>query len=94
MKKKPAFIVTGFIQPVFVYEILTLTPDADGLNDRQLFHFPPERELLLDNLVVPMPSDTPDLSEFLYHCRQSSTTNTVHSIGDNTQPTKTSVTSL
>ena len=51
--------------------MLTLTPDADGLNDRQLFHLPPERELLLDDLVVPMPSDTPDLSEFLYHCMQT-----------------------
>ena len=59
--------------------MLTLTPDADCLNDRQLFQFPPECELLLDDLVVPMPSHTPDLSEFLYHCRQSSTTNTVQS---------------
>ena len=32
--KKPAFNVTGFIQPVIVYEMLTLTHDADGLNDR------------------------------------------------------------
>ena len=30
---------------------------------QQLFHFPPERELLLDDLVVPMPSDTPDLQQ-------------------------------
>ena len=36
-------------------------PDADGLNDRQLFDFPPEREMLLDELVVLMPADTPDL---------------------------------
>ena len=41
--------------------MLNLVPDADGLNDRQLFDFPPERELLLDDLVVPMPPDTPDL---------------------------------
>ena len=32
---------------------------------QQLFHFPPERELLLDDLVVPMPSDTPDLQQVL-----------------------------
>ena len=30
---------------------------------QQLFHFPPERELLLDDLVVPMPSDTPNLQQ-------------------------------
>lgn len=35
--------------------MLNLTPDADGLNDRQLVDFPPEREMLLDELVVPMP---------------------------------------
>ena len=41
--------------------MLNLVPDADGLNDRQLFDFPPERELLLDDLEVPMPPETPDL---------------------------------
>ncbi len=56
-----SFNVTGFIQPAFVYEMLNLVPDADGLNDRQLFDFPPERELHLDELKVPMASDTPDL---------------------------------
>lgn len=59
--EKTAFNVTGFIQPAFVYEMLNLVPDADGLNDRQLFDFPPERELFLDELEVPMPTDTPDL---------------------------------
>ena len=43
--------------------MLNLIPDADGLNDRQLVDFPPERELLLDELVVPMPSDTPNLEQ-------------------------------
>ena len=47
------FNVTGFIQPAFVYEILNLVPDANGLNDRQMFNFSPERE--------PMPLDTADL---------------------------------
>ena len=61
--EKTAFNVTGFIQTAFVYEMLNLTPDADGLNDRQLVDFPPEREMFLDELVVPMPSDTPDLLE-------------------------------
>ncbi len=56
-----SFNVTGFIQPAFVYEMLNLVPDADGLNDRQLFDFPPERELHLDELKVRMASDTPDL---------------------------------
>ena len=75
-----AFDVTGFIQPAFVYEMLNLTSDSDGLNDCQLFDFPPEHELLLDDLVVPMPSDTHDLASanLHHHCRQSSTTNTVH----------------
>lgn len=61
--EKTAFNITGFIQPAFVYEMLNLTPDADGLNDPQLVDFPSEREMLLDELVVPMPSDTPDLLE-------------------------------
>ena len=77
--EKTAFNVTGFIQPAFVYEMLNLVPDADGLNDRQLFDFPPERELLLDDLEVPMPPDTPDLLQtFLavydnHHDRQAYT---------------------
>ena len=57
--EKTAFNVTGFIQPQFVYEMLNLAPDADGLNDRQLFDFPPERELLLEDMIVPMPPPHP-----------------------------------
>ena len=53
--------VTGFVQPAFVYEMLNLVQDADDLNNRQLFDFPPEQELYLDELQVPMPKDTPDL---------------------------------
>ena len=64
--EKTAFNVTGFIQPAFVYEMLNLAPDADGLNDRQLVDFPPERELLLNELVVPMPPDTPDLRDVFH----------------------------
>ena len=48
--EKTAFNVTGFIQPAFVYEMLNEVPDADGLNDRQLFDFPPERDLLFNIL--------------------------------------------
>ena len=59
--ERTAFNVSGFIQPAFVYDMLNNVPDADGLNDRQLFDFPPERELLLDDLVIPIPTDTPDL---------------------------------
>ena len=58
-----AFNVTGFIQPSYVYDMLTNSPDADGLNDRQLFDFPPDREVFLDDLKVPMPPDTADLKE-------------------------------
>ena len=56
-----AFNVTGFIQPSYVYDMLTNSPDADGLNDRQLFDFPPDREVFLDDLKVPMPPDTAEL---------------------------------
>ena len=41
--------------------MLTNSPDADGLNDRQLFDFPPDREVFLDDLKVPMPPDTAEL---------------------------------
>ena len=54
---KTTFNVTGFIQPPFVYEMLNLVLDADSLNNRQLFDFRPECELLLDDLEVPMPPD-------------------------------------
>ena len=52
---KTAFNISGFIQPTFVYEMLNEVPDADGLSDRQLFNFPPERDIFLDKLAVPMP---------------------------------------
>lgn len=61
--EKTAFNISRFIQPAFVYEMLNEVPDADGLNDRQLFDFPPERELFLNDLKVPMPLNTPDLLE-------------------------------
>ena len=64
--KSTALNITGFIQPSYVYDMLTKSPDADGLNDRQLFDFPPEREVLLDELKVPMPQDIPKLEEIFY----------------------------
>ena len=57
---KTAFNVTEFIHSSFVYEMLT---NSDGLNDRQLFDFPPERELFLDQLQVLMPPETPSLED-------------------------------
>lgn len=59
---RTAFNITGFIQPCFVFEMLH-ADDRDGLNDRQLFEFPPERDMFLDELKVPMPDDIPDLKD-------------------------------
>ena len=55
--------VTGFIQPTYIYDMLKKAPDADGLNDRQLFDFPPERELFQEELKVPMAANVPDLHD-------------------------------
>ena len=35
--------------------------DCDGMNDRQFFDFPPDRDVFLDQLKVPMPDDIPNL---------------------------------
>ena len=37
--------------------------DPDGFVDRQLFDFPPERDVYLGDLKVPIPADVPDLQE-------------------------------
>ncbi len=55
-----AFNMTGFIQPTFV-ERLLLSEDADGFNDRQMFDFPPDRDVHFDELKVPVPDDVPSL---------------------------------
>ena len=78
--EKTAFNVTGFIQPAFVFEMLRSKNDADGLNDRQLFDFPPERELLLDELKVPMPSDTPDLKQIFLTLQQAHQTHKLYTM--------------
>ena len=57
---KTAFNLTGFIQPAYAFQMLN-SPDYDGLNDRQLFDFPPEREVFLKDLKVPLPTDIPTL---------------------------------
>ena len=52
-----AFNISGFIQPAFVEKML-LSDDADEFNDRQLFAFPPLRDVFLRDLI---PSDLPSL---------------------------------
>ena len=66
--EKTAFNITGFIQPAFVHQMLH-SSDHDGMNDRQLFDFPPERDVFLDQLKVPMPEDIPDLKAIFCELR-------------------------
>ena len=58
--ERTAFNITGFIQPAIVHQMLH-SSDHDGMNDRQFFDFPPERDVFLDQLKVPMPEDIPNL---------------------------------
>ncbi len=58
---KTCFNITGFIQPAFVERML-LADDADGFNDRQLFDFPPERDVHFDELKIPVPPEVPKLT--------------------------------
>ena len=62
--EKTAFNLTGFIQPAFAFQMLN-SPDHDGLNDRQLIAFPPERDVFLKDLKVPMPTHIPSLKTLL-----------------------------
>ena len=57
---KTAFNISGFIQPAFVEKML-LADDADGFNDRQLFAFPPQRDVFLKDLALPIPEHLPSL---------------------------------
>ena len=57
---KTAFNISGFIQPAFVVKML-LSDDADGFNDHQLFAFPPQRDIFLKELALPIPSQLPSL---------------------------------
>jgi len=65
---KTAFNICGFIQPAFVEKML-LSDDADGFNDRQLFCFPPQRDVLLGDLKVPIPTDVPALHQVYEYIR-------------------------
>ena len=65
---KTAFNICGFIQPAFVEKML-LSDDADGFNDRQLFCFPPQRDVLLGDLKVPIPTDIPALHQVREYIR-------------------------
>ena len=44
---------------------MVLADDPAGFVDRQLFDFPPERDMYLDDLQVPVPEDIPDLEKIL-----------------------------
>ena len=63
---KTAFNISGFIQPAFVEKML-LSDDADRFNDRQLFAFPPQRDVFLKELKLPIPQDLPSLCD-IYQC--------------------------
>jgi len=65
---KKGFNICGFIQPAFVEKIL-LSDDADGFNDRQLFCFPPQRDVLLSDLKVPITTDIPALYQVYEYIR-------------------------
>ena len=58
--KQTAFNMSGFIQPSFVEKML-LSEDADGFNDRQLFVFPPQRDVFLNDLKQPVSPNMPPL---------------------------------
>ena len=44
---------------------MVLGDDPAGFVDRQLFDFPPERDMYLDDLKVPVPDDVPNLEKVL-----------------------------
>ena len=60
-------VFPGFIQPAFVEKMLKVD-DPDGFVDRQLFDFPPERDVYLGDLKVPIPADVPDLQDIFQVC--------------------------
>jgi len=49
------------------------SPEADGFNDRQLMDFPPEREVYLCELKVPIPDEVPKLSSIYKVLRDART---------------------
>ena len=56
-----------FIKPTFVDWMLQ-ADDADGFVDRQLFDFPPERNVYLNDLKVPIPRDVPKMVDIFKAC--------------------------
>ena len=68
-----AFNMSGFIQPTFVEKML-LSDDADGFNDRQMFVFPPQRDVLFNDLKLPIPVNVPSLRSVYSHVREMHTT--------------------
>ena len=44
---------------------MVLADDPAGFVDRHLFDFPPEIDMYLDDLKVPVPDDVPDLERVL-----------------------------
>lgn len=44
---------------------MLLADDPAGFVDRQLFDFPPERDMYLDDLKVPIPNDIPEIESVL-----------------------------
>ena len=79
--EKTTFNITGFIQPAFVHQMLH-SSDHDGMNDRQLFDFPPERDVFLDQLKVPMPEDIPDLKAIFCELRDQHRQTKHYSLND------------
>ena len=60
---------------------MLLSDDADGFNDRQLFDFPPERNVHLDDFI-PIPVDVPDLSNVFMHVMDNHSDEVVYTITD------------
>ena len=42
-----------------------MDPDPDGFVDRQLVDFPPDRDVYLEDLKVPIPDDISDLKDII-----------------------------
>ena len=55
----------SFLKTLFSLHWLKRWYDPAGFIDRQLFDFPPERGMYLDDLKVPVPEDIPDLEKVL-----------------------------
>jgi len=61
--KQATMVFLGYIQPAFVKTVQV--DDPDGFVDWLLFGFPPEQDVYLGDLKVPIPADVPDLQKIL-----------------------------